>query len=113
MLVHMNLNVRSFCNYVEHVYNRLARDMESSVDFHFLAGKNADRPKRFRDHVVALIVKLKEDEENIDPPSDAQEAKLVERVIPFIACCIATQLPKNDTRSGKLSEVERILEFQL
>lgn len=112
MLVHMNLNVRSFCTYVEHVYNRLARDMESSVDLHFLASKNTDQPIRFRDHVVALIVKLKEDEENIDPPSDAQEAKLVERVIPFIACCIATKFPKSDIELGKLGVVEWRLESQ-
>ncbi|KAL8786710.1 MAG: hypothetical protein Q9213_002647 [Squamulea squamosa] len=97
--VHMNLNVRSFCNYVEHVFNRLAKDMSSSVDFHYLASKNLAGPTKFRDHVVALIIKLKEDEENVDPPYDVQEAKLVDRVIPFLACCIASQCAKNDTRS--------------
>lgn len=98
--VHMNLNVQSFCNYVEHVFNRLARDMRSSVDFHYLATKNAARPTKFRDHVVALIVKLKEDEENVDPPCDVQEAELVDRIVPFLGCCIASQCAKNDIGSG-------------
>jgi hypothetical protein len=98
--LHMNLNVRSFCNYVEHVFNRLARDMRSFVDFHYLATKNADRPTKFRDHLVALLVKLKEDEENVDPPCHAQEADLVDRIVPFLGCCIALSCARNDTGSG-------------
>ncbi|KAL8925657.1 MAG: hypothetical protein Q9208_003340 [Pyrenodesmia sp. 3 TL-2023] len=95
---HMNLNVRSFCNYVEHVYNRLARDLQSSVDFHYLASRNASRPIKFRDHVVALIVKLKEEEENVDPPCDVQETKLINRVIPFLASCIASHSVSDNTQ---------------
>ena len=101
----MNLNVRNFCNYIEHVFNRLARDLSSSVDFHFLASKNVKRPTKFRDHVTALIVKLKEDEENVDPPGDVDETKLVDRVIPFIACCIAFHSPRTGGQSGTLNEL--------
>ena len=96
----MNLNVRNFCNYTEHVFNRLARDLSSSVDFHFLASKNVKRPTTFRDHVTALLVKLKEDEENVDPPCDVDETKLVNRVIPFVACCIASQSPRTGANTG-------------
>ena len=105
MQVHMNLNVKTFCNYVEHVYNRLARDLNNSVDFHFLASKNAERPTKFRDYVVALIEKLKKDEENVDPPYDVRETELIDRVVPFVACCIASQLPKRDVVLGMCSEI--------
>lgn len=105
MQVHMNLNVRSFCNYVEHVCNRLARDMKISVDFHYLASRNASRPIKFRDHVVALMVKLKEDEENVDPPNDVQEAKLIDRLIPFLACCIVSQSACDNSQRGQYSNM--------
>ena len=106
MQVQMNLNVQSFCNYIEHVFNRLARDLSSSVDFHFLASKNVKRPTKFRDHVTALMVKLKEDEEDVDPPCDVDETKLVDRVIPFIACCIASQSPQTGHSSGMWNDFQ-------
>ncbi|KAI4192229.1 MAG: hypothetical protein LQ346_004408 [Caloplaca aetnensis] len=102
----MNLDVRSFCNYVEHVYNRLARDMLSSVDFHYLASRNATRPIKFRDHVVALMVKLKEDEENVDPPCDVKETELIKRVIPFLASCIASHSVNDNTQRGPSSAMK-------
>ena len=104
--VHMNLNVQRFCNYIEHVFNRLAKDLSSSVDFHFLSSKNLQRPTKFRDHVTALIVKLKEEEENVDPPCDVDETQLVDGVIPFIACCIASHSRTAGTLSGMLNELE-------
>ena len=105
MQVHMNLNVRSFCNYVEHFYYRLARDLNKPIDFHFLASKNAKRPTKFRDHVVALMVELQEGGENVDPPCEVQETKLVDRVVPFVACCVASQLPKRDEALGMCREI--------
>ncbi|KAL8904082.1 MAG: hypothetical protein Q9207_003509 [Kuettlingeria erythrocarpa] len=102
----MNLDVRSFCNYVEHVYNRLARDMLSSVDFHYLASRNTSRPIKFRDHVVALMVKLKEDEENVDPPCDVQETELIKRVIPFLASCIASHSVNDNSQRGPSSAMK-------
>lgn len=105
MQAHMNLDVRRFCNYVEHVVRRLARDLRSSVDFHYLASKNTEHPIRFRDHVTALIVKLKQEEENVDPPCDAREGELIGRVIPFIACCIVSQSHRNSTIPGKRSSL--------
>ena len=107
MQVGMNLNVRSFGNYMEHVFSRLAKDLRSSVDFHYMASKDAKRPVKFREHVVALIVKLKEEEENVDPPCDIQEAGLVDRVIPFIACCVASLIPEphDSPRAGESGDV--------
>ena len=109
MRVHMNLSVKSFLNYVDHVYHRLARDLNNSVDFDFLASKNAKRPTKFRDHVAALIVKLKKYEKNVDPPHDVQESKLVDRVVPFIACCIASQLPKRGVSFGMRREIKSVV----
>ena len=102
MQVHMNLNVPKFCNYIEHVSSRLARDLKSCVDFHYLASRNSSQPTKFRHHMVALMNKLKEDEENVDPPCDVQEGALINRVIPFVACCIAFQVYNNASSPGKL-----------
>lgn len=104
MQLRMKLKVPDFCKYVDHVVHRLGRDLKSSVDFHYLRIRNVERPTKFRDHMVNLIEKLKQDEENVDPPTDAQEAVLLERAMPFIACCIAFQLPKEHGTSGMSGE---------
>ena len=93
MQVNMNLNVRSLNNYMEHVFSRLAKDLRSSVDFHYMASRDAKRPVKFREHVVALIVKVKKEEENVDPPCEVKETELLDRVIPFVACCVASLIP--------------------
>lgn len=79
--------------------------MKISVDFHYLASRNASRPIKFRDHVVALMVKLKEDEENVDPPNDVQEARLIDRLIPFLACCIVSQSASDNSQRGQYSNM--------
>lgn len=94
----MNLTVPSFVKYLEHAFSRLTKDLTSSIDFHYLASKDAARPTTFREHLTALLVKLKEKEDvRVDDSEFVPEAALVDRLTPFVACCIASQIPKDSS----------------
>ena len=98
--VNMNLTVPSFVMYLEHAFSRLTKDLTSSIDFHYLASKDAARPSKFREHLAGLLVKLKEKEETGDSSKVVQETALVDRLTPFVACCMASQIPKNSSPEG-------------
>ena len=87
--VNMNINVASFSVYLETAFTRLAKDLTSLIDFHYLESKDAKRPTEFSEHITALLVKLKSHEETGNTGHLVNESALIERVIPFIACCIA------------------------
>ncbi|KAH7382108.1 hypothetical protein BKA64DRAFT_713345 [Cadophora sp. MPI-SDFR-AT-0126] len=100
--VGMNLDVGSFNKYMETAFSRLAKDLTSSIDFHYMAFKDADRPSKFREHVTNLLVKLKVDRETTtyEPESisgdleSVPEAALLDQITPFIACCIVAKIPR-------------------
>jgi hypothetical protein len=93
----MNLNVGSFGKYMEDAFSRLAKDLTSSIDFHYLAFKDTGRPSKFREHVTNLLVKLKVQEEEkagVEYGGLAPEAAVVESIIPFIASSIVSGIPQ-------------------
>jgi hypothetical protein len=97
--VGMNLDVGSFSKYMENAFSRLAKDLTSSIDFHYMASKDTDRPSKFREHVTNLLVKLKAEEEKkgeieYGDLTNVPEAALVDRITPFIACCIESKIPQ-------------------
>ena len=96
----MNLNVESFGKYMEHALRRLAKDLTSWIDFHYMAMKGTRRPQTFTDHVVALLTKLKQHNEQVSN-SNIQETDVINRLTPFIACVIASRIPKGESREGK------------
>ena len=96
----MNLNVQSFEKYVKHAFSRLARDLTSSIDFHYMASKDTQRPVNFSDHTAALLKKLKEEKEMSDKDNLDQGA-LVEAATPFIACAIASCIPGEERKDSK------------
>ena len=98
----MNLNVPSFSLYMEHAFTRLAKDLTSSIDFHYLANKDAARPTTFREHLLVLLVKWKENEEREQGRDTVRETEVVDRLTPYVACCIASQIPRNVTKEGEL-----------
>lgn len=87
--VGMNLNVQSFNKYMEYAFERLARDRTSSIDFHYLESKDASRPRRFHEHMLALMISLKEEEERHSPNSVADHQAFLTNLVPFLATCVA------------------------
>lgn len=86
----MNLNVQSFNKYMEYAFERLARDRTSSIDFHYLESKDASRPRKFHEHMLALMISLKEEEEERHiPDSIADQQALLINLVPFLATCVA------------------------
>lgn len=96
--VNMNINVASFNVYLETAFTRLATDLTSLIDFHYLECKDAKRPTEFSEHITALLVKLRSLAEAISEGQFVKEASIVERLIPFIACCIARTIPQANSR---------------
>lgn len=100
--VGMNLDVGSFNKYMETAFSRLAKDLTSSIDFHYMASKDADRPSKFREHVTNLLVKLKVERETTtyEPEiisgdlESVPETALLDQITPFIACCIVAKIPR-------------------
>ncbi|KAH0556820.1 hypothetical protein GP486_005392 [Trichoglossum hirsutum] len=91
--VGMNLNVGSFSKYMENAFSRLAKDLTSLIDFHYMASKDTDRPSKFHEHITNLLVKLKVQEEKGEIKygdlANVPEAALMDCITPFITCCIA------------------------
>jgi hypothetical protein len=87
--VGMNLNVQSFNKYMEYAFERLARDRTSSIDFHYLESKDASRPRKFHEHMLALMISLKEEEERHSPDSVADQQAFLTNLVPFLATCVA------------------------
>ena len=100
--VGMNLNVQRFNKYMEHAFERLARDRTSSIDFHYLQSKDVSRPRRFHEHMLALMISLKEEEERHSPDSIADQEALVTNLVPFLANCIVSGVRERNVCSGGL-----------
>ena len=105
--VRMNLDVGSFNKYMENAFSRLAKDLTSSIDFHYMASKDTDRPVKFREHLANLLVKLKVQGEMTDTKEiqtedleNVPEAALLDRITPFIACCIASKIPSGASNTS-------------
>ena len=98
----MNLNVEKFSNYVRDALRRMAKDLTSWIDFHYMAIKYTQRPVTFSDHVAALLAKVKEHREQESNASNVQEAEIVSRLTPFVACVIASSIPKSTSKESKL-----------
>jgi hypothetical protein len=88
-IVGMNLNVQSFNKYMEYAFERLARDRISSIDFHYLESKDASRPRKFHEHLLAMMISLKKEEERHTPDFVADQQALLMNLVPFLANCIA------------------------
>jgi hypothetical protein len=54
----MNLDAESFTTYVEHAFNRLAKDFKSPIDFYYLASKDPIIPRYFNEHCMSLKVQI-------------------------------------------------------
>lgn len=107
--VGMNLNVQSLIKYMDYAFERLARDWTSSIDFHYLASKDAVRPRKFREHMLATMVTIKNEEESHNTNENLDESKFVDRLVPFFATCVASNVRK----TGGNSEGEMFLSDEL
>jgi len=97
----MNLDVKSFSTYVEHAFNRLSRNLRSSIDFYYLAGRDQQIPSKFSEHLASLIVKLLNKESYNQSNKTGQELDLLSRMTPYLAWCIANQLPVSVSQESK------------
>ncbi|KAL9038723.1 MAG: hypothetical protein Q9214_005168, partial [Letrouitia sp. 1 TL-2023] len=93
----MNLHVESFAKYMEDALRRPAKDLTSWIDFHYMAMKHTQRPKTFTEHVVALLTKVKEHSEQVGS-TKVQEADIINRLTPFIACAVASSISKGGSK---------------
>jgi hypothetical protein len=92
MEVGMNLDSESFNTYVEHAFHKLSKNLNSCIDFYYLASKDQKVPSRISEHLTSLIVKLLEKENYSTSNEIGQETDLLDRLAPYLAWCIATQL---------------------
>ena len=101
MRVGMNLDVVSFDVYVEHAFNRLAKSLNSQIDFNYLANRDSERPSKFSEHMTALMAKLRIKEGYDLPAGDMNEAVLHARLMPYLASCIVSQIPSTANSHGQ------------
>ena len=98
----MKLNVEKFSKYMQDALRRMAKDLTSWIDFHYMAIKYTERPVTFSEHVAALLAKLREHREQESKGGNVQEAEIVSRLTPFVACAIASSIPKSSRKESKL-----------
>jgi hypothetical protein len=94
----MDLDVAGFNAYVKNAAQTLARDLKSVVDFHQMQMCSGDSrlPGRFSEHLVQLMSNMLKERRLDEADETGGEARLVRDLIPFIACCIVAQIPKNE-----------------
>jgi hypothetical protein len=97
----MNLDVESFNLYVEHAFNRLTRDLQSYIDFYYLASHDEIIPTRINEHLAAVIVKMLKMGKYSTSNELGQEKKLLSRLIPYLAWCIAATIQALPEGSGE------------
>ena len=100
MSVGMRLDVVSFDVYIEHAINRLAKGLDSQIDFYYLANRDSATPSKLSEHLTALIAKLRIKEGYALSTGDRDEEVLLKRLIPYLASCIASQMPSAAGRSS-------------
>ena len=96
----VGLNVENFQKYTQDAFSRLAVDLTSWIDFHYLAAKYSLRPETFTEHVVALLTKVKVHGEISHSWNGVNEADVIRCLTPFVACAVASAIPKNAPREG-------------
>lgn len=94
----MNLDVTSFNTYLERAMRKLAKDLTSSIDFYHLSEHGSPIPSRFSEHLSAVMARLQKSAGLEDDNEIGQETHLVKGLIPFMACCIAAQIPPHINR---------------
>jgi hypothetical protein len=83
--------VELFGQYMNLALTELATDLKSFIDFYYLRKKYRQRPKSFGNHVLALLVKLRSDDEaSVERRDDVNEAALIRDFIPFLAFVVAS-----------------------
>ncbi len=97
----VDLNVESFQKYTQDAFGRLAKDLTSWIDFHYMGMKYSPRPQTFTEHVTALLQKVREHGEVSLSRDNVQEADVLSCLTPFIACTIASAIPKNVSQESK------------
>ena len=93
MKVGMKLDVVSFDVYIEEALNRLAKGINSQIDFYYLANRESAMPSKFSEHLTALIARLWIKEGYDLSTGDRNEEVLLARLTPYLASCIASQMP--------------------
>ncbi|QDS72494.1 hypothetical protein FKW77_010061 [Venturia effusa] len=90
--VGMDLDTESLNTYIEHAFNRLAKDLKAPIDFYYLSSNDPVIPTRFSEHMTAVIVKMLAKEDYAKTDSIGQEMDLLNRLTPYLASCIAMQI---------------------
>jgi hypothetical protein len=102
----MNLDSESFNTYVEHAFHRLAKDLKSPIDFYYLASKDSSIPRSFNEHLTVVVTKMLKASEYDSSDQIGQERDLLNRLTPYIATCIASQLPSRSTPQRKPPKIQ-------
>lgn len=95
----MDPDVSTFNSYFEYAAGKLARDYKAAVDLHQMQMSSGDSslPIRFSEHMAQLMSNMSKTRRLDESNKSGGEAQLVEEIIPFIASCIATQVPQIDS----------------
>jgi len=89
------LSVNRLCQYTDLALSQLTKDLTSFIDFHYLRKKFHPQPTKFEHHALLLMVDLRSNEEEIlEKRQDVDEAALIDRLVPFLAFCIASNIKK-------------------
>jgi hypothetical protein len=93
----MSLNTTAFVQYMDHAFNRLAKDIRKSINFYYLSYRGEEVPSKFSDHLTSLIAAVQEDQR---PDGLGQERELLNQLRPYIAGCVVLHTSNQQDGSG-------------
>ncbi|KAF5010278.1 hypothetical protein FDECE_3563 [Fusarium decemcellulare] len=87
-------------SYLNRSLDTLAKDYRSSLDFHSVTKDDSPIPTNFRQHMAAAMFGLSQVRRLHESQDSSGELELVEDFTPFVAACIAAQLPWNSSQES-------------
>jgi hypothetical protein len=100
----MNLTVETFNNFVDHAFDRLSRNLNTSIDFYYLSTQHRSAPSSFNSHLTNLIYRLLQ-ANNYDKSNEVGfEEVLLQNLLPYLSWCISTQVRSCTDPAGKFHE---------
>ncbi|KAH0556974.1 hypothetical protein GP486_005239 [Trichoglossum hirsutum] len=87
----MKLDIESFSFYTQHAFELFSKNLGHTFDFRNVGGRLASIPEDFSDHLVNLLVRLKDRQESPAETTVGQEVATLKKFIPFLASCLALE----------------------
>jgi len=94
------LDFDTFTDCVHQAYERLADDLSAWIDFYYLNSNQLASFSGFKQHVITPILKSLKQMDYEFSDDIGQEREIVARLMPYIASCVALQLPVSQGHEG-------------